>query len=100
MNKFVCIKKEDKVEIRLGDVENHSDLVLAKETCVGGGFYNVRENEKTVLLWDSSFAYGYPKFGDKNVVDDLWEGYTFYYLPDLFMPLDDCYKINVEFEEL
>lgn len=54
MNKFVCIKKEDKVEIRLGDVENHSDLVLAKETCVGGGFYIVRENEKTVLLWDNN----------------------------------------------
>lgn len=54
MNKFVCIKKEDKVEIRLGNVQNHSDLVLSKETCVGGGFYIVRENEKTVLLWDNN----------------------------------------------
>lgn len=100
MNKFVCIKNEDKVEIRLGNVQNHSDLVLPKETCTGGGSYIVREDEKLVRLWDSSFDYGHPKFGDKNVVDDSWEGYTFYYLPDLSMPLDDCYKIDVDFEEL
>lgn len=100
MNKFVCIKKEDKVEIRLGDVQNHSDLVLPKETCVGGGFYNVRENERVVILWDKSYDYGYPEFNSVNDIDEDWKGYTFYYLPDLFMPLDDCYKIEVNFVEM
>lgn len=42
MNKFVCIKKEDKVEIRLGNVENHSDLVLPKETCTNGRYKSAK----------------------------------------------------------
>lgn len=100
MNKFVCIQKPNKTEIRLGDVENHCDLVLKNEKCSGGGYYKVEEEEKTVILWDKSFDYGYPKFTDTNTVDELWKDYTFYYVPDLFMPLDDCYLINVEFEEL
>lgn len=99
VNKFVLVQKEEGVtEIRLGCVEVHCDLLRENEKCLGGGFFKVKEDKRQVLMWDKSHDFGYPKFGGRSFVsNDKLKGFSFYYLPDLFMPLDDEYKINVEF---
>lgn len=99
VNKFVLVQKEEGVtEIRFGCVEVHDDLVHEGEKCLGGGLFKVKEDTRQVLMWDKSHDFGYPKFGGRLIVsDDKLKGFLFYYLPDLFMPLDDDYKVNVEF---
>lgn len=99
MLKFVLIEKENNVaEIRLFNVEVHSDLVHEGEKCLGGGFFKFKEDKKQVIMWDKSHDFGYPQFENREIVcyDDDWEGFNFYYVPDLFMPLDADSKVDVK----
>lgn len=105
--RFVVIEKDpETTELRFGYVNWHKDLVCPGEKCVGGGFAVVKNDDKQVIMWDKSHDFGYPKFAKHNVIDadpgdgDPWAGYDFYYLPDLFMPMDEDYRIEVTFEEL
>lgn len=97
-NKFVLVERKDgSAEIRLACVENHCDMLDKGETCLGGGLFKVNKERKQVVMWDKSFDFGYPKFAERNVcLDDDYEGYDFYYVPDLFLPKDEEYRVSVE----
>jgi hypothetical protein len=99
MLKFVLIEKENNVaELRFANVELHSDMVLKGEKCLGGGFFKIKEDTKQLIMWDKSHDFGYPKFEGKKIVTEEFgfEDYTFYYVPDLFMPLDADSKVDVK----
>ncbi len=105
--RFVVIEKGSNItELRFGEVDFHKNLVLAGEKCLGGGFAKVKADAKQVIMWDKSHDFGYPKFAKHNVIDadpgdgDPWTGYDFYYVPDIMMPKDEDYRIEVTFEEL
>lgn len=108
MNKFVLIEKPDNcAELVLGDVEFHRNLLWKGQKCLGGGFFKVKEDNRQIIMWGKSDDYGYPKFKGNQCYAD-WEileingidainhtDWSFYYLPDVSMPIDDLYKVNI-----
>lgn len=96
VNKFILVERNDGAELRLGCVENHADLLRAGEKCLGGGFFKVSDALKRVVMWDKSHDFGYPDFSRRTVLPDgRYRGYSFYCVPDLFMPMED-YEVTVE----
>lgn len=106
MGKFVVIERvpNREAELRFGGVDFHNELVQSGEKCIGGGMFEIRDTDRVVVMWDTSFDFGAPKFCEVNIVDSFaceeWEDYRFYYVGDPLMPLREEYEVNVRLEEL
>lgn len=64
---IVRIKKKKKdLELRLGYVFYHRDLICSGETCLGGSKWNIDEENKEVIFYGSSDDFG-------QMPSDKWE---------------------------
>ena len=59
MRKFIITTEGN---FRYGDVRMHKDLLLARDICLGGGYYEFDYVSNRVLLSGKSFDYGKPKW--------------------------------------
>lgn len=48
--------------LRIGNVQMHKDLLLAGDTCIGGGFWEVDTISMRLQLSGKSYDYGKPKW--------------------------------------
>ncbi len=65
--------------LRLGKVLNHSDLRIGYEKIWGGGWWEIQEDTKTILLYGSSGDFGSPKFSHLKYIDRQFRDYKFVY---------------------
>jgi hypothetical protein len=84
--------------LRIGYVRMHKDLLLPKDTCIGGGYWEVDHVSNRLLLSRCSYDYGKPKWTlvtDKLYVPKEYQGMRIEYEGDSLM--DNC-NVSDEFE--
>ncbi|MCF0204816.1 MAG: hypothetical protein HUK12_05930 [Muribaculaceae bacterium] len=59
MRKFIITSEGN---FRYGDVRMHKDLLLPRDICLGGGYYEFDYVSNRLLLSGKSFDYGKPKW--------------------------------------
>lgn len=93
--------KDSKIvpDLRFGNVTYHKDLIEDGEFCLGGGDYEIIEDngKKNVVLSGQSFDYGLPRWAmiDGITSDVYIDGTIVYKYPNDFQ-YKDCEDINVK----
>lgn len=74
---------------RLGMVDQHKDLLIGNDSCIGGGYYRFDWTSNRLLLDGFSYDFGEPRW---HLLDTL-------YVPDQYRGLILVYSYNDRYHE-
>ena len=84
---------------RLGMVNQHKDLLLPGDQCIGGGYYHFDYTSNRIILDRSSYDFGIPKWHLLEVlkVSSVYHGLRFVYFYDDDREFDVSQELQIEY---